>query len=244
MLVGSGDPKRLEEGAPTVEKLETEAVAFSGADVLQVLCEMESGPMCEMLPPSLHPSLPPIVNWGVYRLPSTPWGPVHLAQTRIQCRSGLRPRGLLVSAVCDVEEAATELANRFGYRVQHGDIDFETGYAGTHAEVEVDGETILSLGLRDPTVLPHADVQYVSSLHPAHSPRGFRLLQIDLAHLISGAARGVPVIDHFDAEAWGEARIRPSYAVSASLAHAHLTLQPLRFVCRADVSAFEGTEPV
>ena len=43
-----------------------------------------------MLPPALHPTLPPIVSWLVYRAISSPWGPFTLAQTRIGCRSGAR----------------------------------------------------------------------------------------------------------------------------------------------------------
>ena len=47
----------------------------------------------------------------------------------------------------------------------------------------------------------------------------------------------------FDAAAWGELRLRPTHPVSASSAVADVTFKPFRFVCRADVWAFEGTEP-
>lgn len=36
----------------------------------------------------------------------------------------------------------------------------------------------------------------------------------------------------------------PSFAVSASSARADVTLKPVRFACRPDVWAFEGTEPI
>jgi hypothetical protein len=48
----------------------------------------------------------------------------------------------------------------------------------------------------------------------------------------------------FDAGAWGDPRVQPVYPVSASLAVADVTLPRIRFLCRPDVLAFEGTEVV
>ena len=52
------------------------------------------------------------------------------------------------------------------------------------------------------------------------------------------------MLDEFDAEAWGDERIEPSYPISAAHCLADVTLPKLRFVCRPEVMAFEGTEPV
>ena len=115
MLQGTGRVEDFEKVAPTMESLDTEALTFADAEVMQVLCEIYSDDMCEMLPPALHPTLPPVVCWSVYRFPETEWGEVRLAQTRIECRSGLRPRGFLVSAVTDNPAAGRALSARFGY---------------------------------------------------------------------------------------------------------------------------------
>ena len=48
----------------------------------------------------------------------------------------------------------------------------------------------------------------------------------------------------FDGAAWGDARVQPVFPVSASLAVADITIPRVRFVCRPDVLAFDGTEAV
>jgi hypothetical protein len=48
----------------------------------------------------------------------------------------------------------------------------------------------------------------------------------------------------FDAETWGNPLLDPWYAVSASVAVGTATLPPVRYACRPDVLAFEGTETV
>ena len=117
MLVGTDDPQRLAEGAPEMPALDTEALELPGAVFLQALFEIESGAMCEMLPPALHPTLPPVAGVVAYDVPESPWGPFRIAQLRVQCRSGLRPRALLVSAVVDVPEVGEALAQRFGTKL-------------------------------------------------------------------------------------------------------------------------------
>ena len=244
MLTGTAAPDSLEPGAPEVAGFDAEAVTLEGAEVLQVLCEIASAPMCEMLPPALHPTLPPLVRWSVHRFPASPWGPFCLAQTRIECRSGVRPRGFLVSGVTDSAGAAEALAAGWGYRLQAGEVSLRRGYDEVRARVEIEGSPVLELGLRGPEPLGLTDIQPVASLHLARTPRGLRLVQVDPGHVMSRAERGEPLVESFDAAAWGEPRIVPVYPVSASVCTADVTLPKLRFVCRPDVTAFEGTEPV
>ncbi len=58
------------------------------------------------------------------------------------------------------------------------------------------------------------------------------------------AERGRLDLAHFDAAAWGEPAIRPSLALPGVVGRADLSIRPIRFVCRADILAFEGTESV
>ncbi len=242
MLQGTGSVAEFEKGAPTMESLDTEALTFANAEVMQVLCEIYSDDVCDLLPPALHPTLPPVVCWSVYRFPETEWGEVRLAQTRIECRSGLRPRALLVSAVTDNPAAGRALQTRFGFRVRNGVVGIRRSYDEIRAEVEIDGELVLDVGLRDPGRLEPSVVQFVSSVHPATTPRGFRLVQVDLTHTLERAERGDPSVEEFEAEAWGDDRIQPAYPISAIFGMGEVTLPKLRYVCRPEVMAFEGTE--
>jgi len=210
--------------------------------VIQVLCEIYSDDLCDLLPPALHPTLPPVVCWSVYRFPETEWGEVRLAQARIECRSGLRPRALLVSAVSDNPAASRALQTRFGFRIRNGVVGLRRSYDEIRAEVEIDGELILDVGLRNPDKLEPSMVQFVSSVHPARTPRGFRLVQVDFKHGLERAERGTPIVEDFEAEAWGDERIQPAYPISAIFGMGDVELSKLRYVCRPDVMAFEGTE--
>jgi hypothetical protein len=70
------------------------------------------------------------------------------------------------------------------------------------------------------------------------------LVQFDSAIEARRAERYRPVIQDYDAAAWGDAAIRPDYPVTAFGASADITLQPVRFLCLPDELAFAGTERV
>jgi len=70
------------------------------------------------------------------------------------------------------------------------------------------------------------------------------MMQVDPSFAVDRAERGTPHLGSFDAAAWGDARIVPTHPVSASIAIAAVTLPRIRYVCRPDVGAFDGTERV
>ncbi len=244
MLMGAADPSLLAREAPTLASFATEPTKLHGVETLQVLCEIERAGSASLLPPGLHPTLPPALTWLVQRVAESPWGEFAIAQCRIECRSGLRPRGFLRGGVADNEAAALELAARWGYGLRPGQVRLERGYDRIRATACADGETILDLELRDPTPLRNGDVFYVASMHLAHTPRGLRLVQVDPEFEVERAERGRPVLGGFEAAAWRCAGALPSHPVSASFTLATVTLPALRYVCRPDVLAFLGSERV
>ena len=185
-----------------------------------------------------------MVTWLVQRVPESPWGPFALAQCRIECRSGLRPRGFLRAGVIDNEAARAALAARWGYALALGEPRLARSYDEIRARVAVGGARVLELALRDPMPLRNADAYYVASVHLAQTPRGLRLVQVDPDFDVARAERGRPLVDRFDAEAWRCAGLRPSAPVSGSFSIADVTLPALRYVCRPEVPAFLGTERV
>jgi hypothetical protein len=244
MLVGRAKLEALAENVATLSEFATEAVRFEGVETLQLFCEIASRGIEALLPPALHPTIPAAVTWLVQRFPASPWGPFALAQCRIECRSGLRPRGFLRAAVVDQERAAAELTARWGYTTLRGEVDLRRSYDLVGARVRSEGREILDIGLRSPEPLRGQDVYYVANMNLAHTPRGLRLVQVDPDFEIERAERGKPLVRSFDAAAWKSEGVRPSHPVSASFTVATMTLQPLRFLCRPQVLAFEGTERV
>ena len=244
MLVGTADPRALADGAPSLADFGAQPLTLEGVETLQIVCELEREGADALLPPGLHPTIPPIATWLVQRVPASPWGAFHLAQFRVGCRSGLRPRGFLRAGVIDEAKAAAELAARWGYVLRPGSIRLERGYDRISASVEVDGASILAAALVDPMPLRPEDAYTVASIHLAHTPRGLRLLQVDPDHAVARAERGRPLLHAFDAEAWRSLAARPTTPVSALFTLSSLTLPRLRYACRPEVLAFEGTERV
>jgi hypothetical protein len=243
MLIGAVNLSELEARAPGVH-LDVEPLELEGAEILQVLYEMPGHCREPLLPPALHPTDPPVVAWLLYRCPSSPWGPFAMAQTRIECRSGLRLRAYLVSAVVDNEKAAEALRRSWAYAPRAGVITWRRHYDEVRVAVEIGAGVALEVVVSDPDPLAPEDVQYVAGMHAAKTAKGLRLLQVEPRHRLSRAERGRPRLLRFDAAACGDARIEPVHPISASLAVAGITLPPVRFVCRPDVLGFEGTEVV
>jgi hypothetical protein len=244
MLQGTADPQSLARDAPTLPDFNTEALRLGGVETLQVFCEIERAGAESLLPPGLHPTLPPVVTWLVQRITDSPWGPFGLAQCRIECRSGLRPRGFLRAGFIDNETAATELAARWGYILRPGNIALERGYDRSCAQVTASGEAILDLVMEDPQPLRAEDAYHVANMHLARTPNGLRLVQVDPDFEVERVERGRPRIRRFDAAAWNSVGVRPSHPVSALFTVGDVTLPVLRYVCRPDVLAFEGSERV
>jgi len=241
-LLGTRDLVADESTAPEMTALDTEAVTVERVEILQVMYEIASGPMLDLLPPALHPTIPPTVTWLVFRAPGGPLGAFTLAQTRIGCRAGVRPRGYLLSAVVDEPAAAEALAVRWGYRCRIGDVALKRFHDRVDARVVEGGETTLACSVLDPEAISGGDVQYVAGMHLARTPTGSRLVQVDPEYTFHRAERGRPALEAFAAGRWGDERVAPVHPVSAHVTVADVTLPRLRYVSRPDVPAIEGTE--
>jgi hypothetical protein len=244
VLFGTANLDALAADAPVMARLDTEPLVLPAVSVLQATFEMPSAARDVLLPAALHPTDPPLASWLFFGCSDGPFGPFVLAQLRVSCRSGLRPRGFLVESVVDSADAGRALAERWGYRSCVGEVRVARQYDAVTATVRLGGATILDVALRDPDPLGAHDLQYTASMHLAHTPRGLRLVQVDPTFAVERAERGRPHLAAFEAAAWGDARLAPTAPVVASIARADVTLPKLRYLCRPDVWAFEGTETV
>jgi hypothetical protein len=244
MLQGTADIEVIGAAAPHVASPAAEPLSIPRAQLLQVAWEVDATDRDSLLPPALHPVNPPVVTFSFLRAREFTHGPFTLAETRLLCRSGIRTRGYHVGAFVDNAEVAALLAGGWGYRITVADVTLGARYDGATGQVTVDGEPVLLTGHVRPRALSPADLQYTSTMHPARLDRGLRLLQVERDFQFVRAERGEPFVHAFDSAAWGEARLRLTHPVSASWAVADVTVKPVRFVCRVDVWAFEGTESI
>lgn len=244
MLVGNADVGALAARAPALEAYPTEPLVLSDVVLFQLVLEMRNGAREAVLPPSLHPTIPPTLSVQVWDVADSPWGAFRAVVTRVSCRAGVRARGFTTAARVTTEAAAEGLATTYGYPCEPAGVTFQHGYAGAEVSVTDGTGRLLAARAIDPEPLGADDVQYTGTLNLAHTPAGLRLLQVEFGVAARTAERLRARLDGFDAAAWGNERLDPYHVVAASLARAEVTFAPIRFVLRPDELAFTGTEPV
>jgi hypothetical protein len=228
--------------------LATEPVVLPRAEILQVMFEIDSAHIDDMLPPAVHRTDPPIATFVFVKATDSPWGPFTLAQTRIGCRAGARPRGFVTGGYIDNLDAEPALAGGWGFSLGAASLALGGRYHDVEAEVRLDDRPILVTSLVDPVPLSGAEIQFAASMQLARVVREGgeqpRLVQVDPELTFHRASRGRPRLDVFEADAWGDGRIKPVYPVSAWYAMCDLTLPRVRYICDPAVPAFQGTEKV
>lgn len=247
MLTGTADPDRLAAGAATatIDAWHPGDTRLEGVTSLQLIAELRRAGREELLPPGLHPTDPPSLHIHWWQVADSPWGPFTWCHTRLSCRSGARARALTTAAVVDQGAAAAGLGSRFGFPVRVGDVRLGLHYDRGEANVSIDGAVALQVTALDPTPLPANSVQATSTMNLARTPLGLRLVQVEVRPSTTGVERVRARVGPFDAMVWGDARLDPYHVVSAVVVHdGSVTLPAVRFVCRPDLNAFEGTERV
>ena len=247
-LSGVRDVAPLVEQAPALDGLKTEPAELRGAGILHVMYEIASSDMLDILPKALHPTIPPTVTFWVWQCPESEAGPFTLAQVRIGCRAGVRPRGWPTAAYCDSAQAAEWLSKRWGFPCRRGEVRLRHLHDRVVATVKAGSSEILHVELVDPQPISGADVQYTASMHLARVPYADgpkpRLVQVDPEFTFHRAERGRPQLASFKQAAWNADNVNPVYAVSATYADADVTLPRIRYVMNPDLPAMQGTETV
>jgi hypothetical protein len=242
VLTGTADPGALGPVA-AMDGFDVEPAVLRDVEILQVAFEMSTAARETTLPPALHPTNPPMVVVLAWKVAASPWGPFAMAQARVSCRSGARPRGFVAAAVVDNEAAATGLA-AWGLGSTAGTVALDRGYHATTLEVRADGRPALAITAVDPDPLATGDVQYLVTLSMAQTPNGLRLVQSEPEPDLRRVERLRPRLEGFDADALGAPLLAPRHPVGATVAVGDIAMPALRFTCRPDVLAFEGTESV
>ena len=247
-LAGSLDIRPLLSGSPEVVLDDGAQLRVDDVDILQVLYEVRVTDRESLVPPALNPTIPPVVSFLVYRAKESEFGPFALAQVRLTARSGVRPRAYLVSARCDNPALSSLLARSWGFRVTPGEIALRRFHDRVDCVVSDARRTTLDVSLIDPVPVTGHDVQYPPGMHLARVERDGvwvpRIVQVDSEYEFRRADRGRPSLASFDPSAWGDERLVPDIAVSASFAACDMTITNVRYICNPDIPASEGTEKV
>jgi hypothetical protein len=247
MLAGTADAQTLARGldAATIPDWSKEPLELRDVVTLQVVAEMRRDGRAGLLPAGLHPTDPTTLSIQAWRVGDSDVGPFAACFTRLSCRSGVRARGFTTGVVADSDRAADALRSRYGFPCRTGSVRLDKHYDSSTLVVSEAERVILAVTGLDPDPLGPDDVQYTGTMNLAHTPNGLRLVQVESHHHNEVVERVAARIDVFDGVAWGDARFDPYYVVTTTISRAEsVTVPPIRFVCRADISAFEGTESV
>jgi len=249
-LEGTLDVSPRTDAAPIADALATEPVVLERAEVLYAMFEIDSTGMEDMIPPALNPTIPPVMTFLTIRAQGSPIGSFTLAQARVGCRAGVRPRGFPTGGYIEGDaESAGTLASRWGFALQPGEVSLRRGFHDIVSEVcGADGRTILSVSAVDPVPLTGAEVLFASSMQLARVRRNgdeqIRLVQMDPEFTFHRAARGSARLDAFDPLAWGDERLTVTHPVSVWYALCDLTLPRVRYLSDPTVPALQGTEKI
>ncbi|MFT7601702.1 MAG: hypothetical protein ACI8TP_004663 [Acidimicrobiales bacterium] len=241
-LFGTLDIASALKNAPTVTDLTPDTWALPGAEVLQVSYEVREDPALAITPPALHPSIPPYATFSFIRCPESPVGPFTIAMIRLIVRAGIRPRGLLVSAYVDSEQAANGLATGWGYKTQLADVQFTARHNLISGQVTIDGAVGLKAGLTDPEPVIPTDIELFDNLHLTNvADEDAVIVQVDPGYTYTKADRGGADLTTFDPAVLGIAGIEPVYRLVAVACGADIELAAPRFVIDPEQPAFRGT---
>jgi hypothetical protein len=243
-LLGTREVAPLLEGTAVMDGYGTEPLELKGVSILNLVFEIRQEAMVSLLPPSLHPTIPPTVVVTVTNAPESPFGAFTLAEVRAGCRAGARPRGFLTRCYTDSAEAAGELARRWGYPAHSAAVSLKKGYDRVTASVVLDGRDILSCEVINPEPIGGGDVQYLPNVNMARvqTSDGIipKIVQVDPDFAIAKADRGKPALLAFDPGAWLLDGADPWWPVSGSYVTADMTLPHLRYILDPVTPAVQG----
>lgn len=242
---GTVDATKQVDDLPTITEFVPDALPIEGARLIQVVSEVPRGSTAGMLPSALAPVSPAFMSWRGLFLPETPWGPTTIAETRILCRAGFRPRVYLLDAKTDNPDALEPLRSRWGYRIETAEkVSLRRYHDATQLEVVDNGVTTLSLEAVQPTTTSGTAFGMNASIHLANTPIGPKLVQVGIDYTFTRAEICRPKIRTFVPSAWRAEGLDSTYPVSAISGVADIELREIKFATDLDKPALFGTQPV
>ncbi|WP_419911916.1 hypothetical protein [Candidatus Poriferisodalis sp.] len=250
MISGTASVDELAAGAPEIAAFGTESIRLGGVTGLSLVAELRRPAREAVLPPGLHPIVPPAMSLLAWDVSESPWGAFSAAFVRVVCRSGARARTFCIGAAASTDDAVAGLRSQFGFPAQRAHVALRRHYDGVNLAVSPTDRAsngtgpMLELSALDPDPLSVGDLQHVGSMNLAHTPLGLRLVQVETHHEPSRVERLAARIEAFDAAAWGQPLLDPYWVVSCSVSLEDIEIPAIRFVCDPAVPAAEGTERV
>jgi hypothetical protein len=234
--------------AGNINDYKTDALTFKGAQILELHMEIDDDPADALIPKTMHPAIPMYAIFNVMHVPQSEWGPFTIAEVRAAGRTGVRPRGFVLRSYVDNDEAAKALTGRWGFPVAKGDVSLRVLHDRVIGRVKVGGKTVLEIEEQDRESIGGGDIQYIASMHLAHSKVDNKLVvvQVDPEYVFNKAERGKPRVVALDPAAFGATAesLNVMNPIMACFTTADITLPKIRYICNPELPAMQGTTKV
>ena len=233
--------------APVMNSADADAWEIEGVELLNLSFEIDDRHMIDVLPPALHPVIPPTAYFTVARYPDSPAGAFTLAQVRVGCRAAALPRGFLLRAYVDTQPACDALRARWGYDCRLADVRLRTFHDRVVGSVGEGGREILRASLLNPEPISGGDVQYVANMNLAKlegDGGNGTLIQVDPEYRFHRADRGRPHLELFDHGAWAAEDVEPVYPITATFVLCDTGFPKIRYVIDPMKPAIAGTRKI
>jgi hypothetical protein len=241
---GTLDVAARRSSLPAVTTLARESWQCEATEVLNFVYEIDDRDALSLIPRALHPTIPLYGNLMLVRHASSPVGPFALAELRIICRAGMHQGGFTLGGFCDSEAAAAYLRDRYGWPLEDGEISIQRKHFAVLGSVSHDGNPVFAGWLERAESISPGDLLYPVSLHLALLDGTPRLVQAEPQYAPERAERGIARVQHFDAAAFGEARVSFTNALPATWTRGPFELRPVRWVMDPDRPAVVGATRV
>jgi len=242
LLYGHGDRKDITVSKTTLNLEDTSEITLKGAQIFYVLYEMKMSAAESILPPSLHPSIPALFSLTFIQGNNSSMGDFTLAYTGIACRTGIKPRHLVMKAFCDNPQASSILEQRYGFSICPAKVTCKESYDQVHGKIETKDAVIvdMSIGNCIPLVGAGGIIKYSPTLNGCLINDEPTLVQFEANYDFKNVIRGEPAEKTFNSKSLGHEEMTTKYPIAGTYAAVDIHLMPPRFQVSLDKPAEEG----
>ncbi len=227
---GKLDVDALADRLPEVGPLADESWTSEQTEVLNLCYEFDDTQYLELIPPALHPSIPLYGNIMLRSHAESPVGPFALAELRVIARAGVHQGGFTCGAFASTPQAVEFLRQHYGWPVRQAEVRIERRHYAVLGRVELAARPVLDVALERSEPISGEDVLYPVSIHLARVDGEPQLVQVEPRYTAESAERGRPRVNVFDAEAFGDARIKLTNPLPATWLRSQMELGRVRWL--------------
>lgn len=217
-------------------------VELADVEIFYSLFELPMSVAIARLPRSLHPSIPAVMGINFWRVPTSPFGEFNLAYVGLACRTGIKPRHLVIGAWCDNPSAAQFFSDRYGFNCRLAEVRCRESYERVVGQIAVGGVTIVETLASEfvPIVGGGGTVKYSPPLNLAKIDGRAMFAQFEATYAFKRVSRGVVENEIYRAIEVGDGAIEPTTPIAGTFAVCDVQLLPIRFQVDLAISAEDG----